>query len=102
MKKIRIKLQSFDHVVLEKAVSRICKKAITTGAVVRGPIPLPTKKKIFTVRRSPHVNEDSRDQFVIKTFKRIIEIHLSSLPESTIEGLMRLDLPSNVNISLEA
>ncbi|MGB0357022.1 MAG: 30S ribosomal protein S10 [Cytophagales bacterium] len=101
MKKIRVKLKSFDHVVLETAAARISKTAIERGAIVNGPSPLPTKTEKFTLRRSPHANEDSRAQYEISTHKRLIDINLSSAPESTIEGLMKLDLPSNVKVEVD-
>ena len=101
MKKIRIKLVHFDHQVLEKAASRILKGVQPTGAVVRGPVPLPTKKEIFTVLRSPHVNKDSREQFMQTTHKRLLDIDLPPLASKTIDVLTTMDLPTGVDVTIE-
>ena len=75
--KIRIKLKSYDHNLVDKSADKIVKTVKTTGAVVTGPIPLPTHKKIFTVLRSPHVNKKSREQFKLNSYKRLLDIYLS-------------------------
>ena len=76
--KIRIKLKSYDHNLVDKSAEKIVKTVKTTGAVISGPIPLPTHKRIFTVLRSPHVNSKSREQFELSNFKRLIDIYSSS------------------------
>ena len=97
--KIRIKLKSYDHNLVDKSADKIVKTVKTTGAIVTGPIPLPTHKKIFTVLRSPHVNKKSREQFQTKIHKRLIDI-LNSTPK-TVEALMKLDLPAGVDIEIK-
>ncbi len=77
--KIRIKLKSYDHHLVDKSAEKIVKTVKTTGAVVSGPIPLPTEKKIFTVLRSPHVNKESREQFELCAHKRLIDIYSTSV-----------------------
>ena len=96
--KIRIKLKSYDYNLVDKSADKIVKTVKTTGAVVTGPIPLPTHKKIFTVLRSPHVNKKSREQFQTKVHKRVVDI-VNSTPK-TVESLMKLDLPSGVDIEI--
>ena len=93
-KQIRIILKSFDPRVLEQATARILNSVKATGGLVKGPVPLPNKKNIYTARRSPHVNEDSRAQFEITEHKRLIDMKAAN--SSLIEALMKLDLPSNV------
>ena len=90
--KIRIKLKSYDHNLVDKSAEKIVKTVKSTGAVVTGPIPLPTHKKIFTVLRSPHVNKKSREQFELSSYKRLLDIYSSS--PKTIDALMKLELPS--------
>ena len=90
--KIRIKLKSFDHNLVDKSAEKIVKTVKSTGAVVSGPVPLPTHKQIFTVNRSTFVNKKAREQFQLCTFKRILDIY-SSTPK-TIDALMKLELPS--------
>ena len=97
--KIRIKLKSYDHNLVDKSADKIVKTVKTTGAVVTGPIPLPTHKKIFTVLRSPHVNKKSREQFEIRTHKRLIEI-VDQTPQ-TVDALMKLDLASGVDVDIK-
>ena len=97
--KIRIKLKSYDHNLVDKSAEKIVKTVKSTGAVVTGPIPLPTHKKIFTVLRSPHVNKDSREHFEMCTHKRMIDI-LDPSPK-TVDSLMRLDLPAGVDIEIK-
>jgi small subunit ribosomal protein S10 len=97
--KIRIKLRSYDHSLVDKSTEKIVKTVRSTGAVVSGPIPLPTEKKIFTVLRSPHVNKKAREQFELNTHKRMIEI-FSSTPK-TVAALEKLELPSGVDIQVK-
>ena len=97
--KIRIKLRSYDHNLVDKSTEKIVKTVRNSGAVVAGPIPLPTEKKIFTVLRSPHVNKKSREQFEITTHKRMIEIYSSTA--KTVAALEKLELPSGVDIQVK-
>jgi small subunit ribosomal protein S10 len=97
--KIRIKLKSYDHNLVDKSAEKIVKTVKSTGAVVTGPIPLPTHKKIFTVLRSPHVNKKSREQFELRTHKRLIEIYSSTA--KTVSALEKLELPSGVDIQVK-
>ena len=97
--KIRIKLKSYDHNLVDKSAEKIVKAVKSTGAVVSGPIPLPTNKKIFTSNRSTFVNKKSREQFQLSTFKRILDIYSST--SKTIDALMKLDLPSGVDIEIK-
>ncbi len=97
--KIRIKLKSFDHNLVDKSAEKIVKTVKSTGAVVNGPIPLPTNKKIFTVLRSPHVNKKAREQFELNAHKRLMELYSSS--SKTIEALSKLELPSGVEVEIK-
>lgn len=97
--KIRIRLKAFDHRVLDQSAQKIVDTAKRTGADVSGPVPLPTEKNIFTILRSPHVNKDSREQFEMRTHKRLIDI-LEPTPK-TVDALMRLDLPAGVDIEIK-
>ena len=97
--KIRIKLKSYDHNLVDKSAEKIVKTVKSTGAVINGPIPLPTHKKIFTVLRSPHVNKKSREQFQLRTHKRLIEIYTPT--QKTVDALSRLELPSGVDIQVK-
>ena len=97
--KIRIKLRSYDHRVLDKSAGQIVQTARRTGAITAGPIPLPTKKTIYTVLRSPHVDKKSREQFEIRVHKRLIDITQSS--PQLIEALMKLELPAGVDIEIK-
>ena len=97
--KIRIKLKSYDHNLVDKSAERIVKTVKETGAVVSGPIPLPTHKRIFTVNRSTFVNKKSREQFELSSYKRLVDIHSSS--EKTIDALMKLELPSGVDVEIK-
>ena len=97
--KIRIRLNAFDHRVLDQSVSEIVDTAKRTGARVVGPIPLPTTKNRFTVLRSPHVDKKSREQFEIRTHKRLLDI-LDPTPQ-TIDELMKLDLSAGVDIEIK-
>jgi len=98
--RIRIKLQSYDHNLVDKSAEKIVKTVRSTGAVVTGPIPLPTRRKIFTVLRSPHVNKKSREQFQLATHKRLLDIYTSS--SRTVDALSKLDLPSGVEVEIKA
>lgn len=98
--RIRIKLKSYDHNLVDKSAEKIVKTVRNTGAVVTGPIPLPTDKKIFTVLRSPHVNKKSREQFQLCTHKRLLDIYTSS--SRTVDALSKLDLPSGVEVEIKA
>ena len=98
--KIRIRLKAYDHKLLDQSAAQIVETAKRTGANVSGPIPLPTEKAIYTILRSPHVNKDSREQFEMRTHKRLIDI-LDPTPK-TVDSLMRLDLPSGVDIEIKA
>lgn len=97
--KIRIRLKAFDHHMLDQSAQKIVDTAKRTGASVAGPIPLPTEKNIYTILRSPHVNKDSREQFEMRTHKRLIDI-LEPTPK-TVDALMRLDLPAGVDIEIK-
>ena len=98
--KIRIKLKSYDHNLVDKSAEKILKTVKTTGAVVRGPIPLPTHKRIFTVNRSTFVNKKSREQFELSSYKRLLDIY--STTSKTIDALMKLKLPSGVDVEIKA
>ncbi|HEY9113079.1 MAG TPA: 30S ribosomal protein S10 [Bacteroidales bacterium] len=97
--KIRIKLKSYDHNLVDKSAEKIVKAVKSTGAVVSGPIPLPTHKKVFTVNRSTFVNKKSREQFELSTFKRLMDVYNSS--SKTIDSLMKLELPSGVEVEIK-
>ena len=97
--KIRIKLKSYDHALVDKSTDQLVKTVKSTGAVVSGPIPLPTDKKIFTVDRSTFVNKKAREQFELSSFRRLVDIY-SSNPK-TIDALMRLELPSGVDVEIK-
>ena len=97
--KIRIKLKSFDHNLADKSAEKIVKTVKATGAVVSGPIPLPTHKRIFTVNRSTFVNKKSREQFQLSTYKRILDIYGTTT--QTIDALMKLELPSGVDVEIK-
>ena len=96
---IRIKLRSYDHNLVDKSAEKIVKTVKSTGAVVSGPIPLPTQKKIFTVLKSPHVNKKAREQFQLSSFKRLLDIYSSS--SKTVDALMKLELPSGVDVEIK-
>ena len=97
--KIRIRLKAFDHRVLDQSTNEIVVTAKRTGAQVRGPIPLPTRIERFTVNRSPHVDKKSREQFEIRTHKRLVDILDPS--SKTVDALMRLSLPAGVDIEIK-
>tara|TARA_B100001250_G_scaffold368206_1_gene350742 strand:- start:4 stop:309 length:306 start_codon:yes stop_codon:yes gene_type:complete len=98
--RIRIKLKSYDYNLVDKSAQKIVKTVKSTGAIVSGPIPLPTNKRIFTVLRSPHVNKKSREQFELNAYKRLLDIYSSST--STVDALMKLELPSGVEVEIKA
>ena len=98
--RIRIKLKSYDYNLVDKSAQKIVKTVKTTGAVVSGPIPLPTNKKIFTVLKSPHVNKKSREQFELNSYKRLLDIYSTST--NTVDALMKLELPSGVEVEIKA
>lgn len=98
--KIRIMLKSFDHMLVDKSAGMIVKTVKATGATVNGPIPLPTLKRIFTVNRSTFVNKKSREQFQLCAFKRLIDIHKAT--PKTVDALMKLELPSGVEVEIKA
>lgn len=98
--RIRIKLKSYDHNLVDKSAEKIVKTVRNTGAVVSGPVPLPTQKKIFTVLRSPHVNKKSREQFQLATHNRMLDIYTTS--SRTVDALSKLDLPSGVEVEIKA
>jgi len=99
LQKIRIKLIAYDHRLLDVSTQEIVDTAKKTGASVVGPIPLPTKREIFTVLRGPHVDKKSREQFQIKTHKRILDI--VSPTAKTIDALKKLDLPAGVYVEIK-
>src|SRR5688572_22267887 len=96
---IRIKLKSYDHTLVDKRAEKIIRTVKSTGAVVSGPIPLPTRKQIFTVLRGPHVDKKSREQFEIRSHKRLIDILSTS--SKTVDALMKLELPSGVDVEIK-
>ena len=96
---IRIRLKAFDHRVLDQSTGEIVSTARRTGAQVRGPIPLPTKIEKFTVLRSPHINKTSREQFEIRTHKRLLDI-IDPTPQ-TVDALMKLDLAAGVDVEIK-
>ncbi len=97
--RIRIKLKSYDYNLVDKSAEKIVKTVKTTGAVVNGPIPLPTNKRKFTVLRSPFVNKKSREQFELSSYKRLMDIYSSS--SKTVDALMKLELPSGVEVEIK-
>ncbi|MFV1872800.1 MAG: 30S ribosomal protein S10 [Oleiphilus sp.] len=96
--KIRIRLKAFDYRLIDQSTQEIVETAKRTGAQVRGPIPLPTKKERFTVLISPHVNKDARDQYEIRTHKRMMDIVEPT--EKTVDALMKLDLAAGVDVQI--
>lgn len=97
--KIRISLKAYDHNLLDKSTKKIVATAKSTGAIISGPIPLPTQRTVYTVLRSPHVNKKSREQFQTKIHKRLVDILNST--SKTVDALMRLDLPAGVDIEIK-
>ena len=96
--RIRIRLKAFDHRLIDTSTQEIVETARRTGAQVKGPIPLPTRKEKFTVLVSPHVNKDARDQYEIRTHKRLIDI--MDPTDKTVDALMRLDLAAGVDVQI--
>ena len=96
---IRIRLKAFDHRVLDQSTGEIVSTAKRTGAQVRGPIPLPTRIERFTVNRSPHIDKESREQFEIRTHRRLLDI-VDPTPQ-TVDALMKLDLPAGVDVEIK-
>ncbi len=97
-KQIRIRLKAFDHRLIDQSTQEIVETAKRTGAQVRGPIPLPTRKERFTVLISPHVNKDARDQYEIRTHKRVLDIVQPT--DKTVDALMKLDLAAGVEVQI--
>jgi len=97
--KIRVKLKAFDHSLIDVASKRIADTALRFGAKISGPIPLPTEKEVVTILRSPHKDKDSREQFEMRTHKRIIDIY--SPNAKAVDALMKLDLPAGVDINIK-
>ncbi len=97
--KIRIKLKAYEHSIIDQSAARIVETAKRTGSRVSGPIPLPTQKEIVTILRSPHKHKDSREQFEMRTHKRLIDI-LQPTPR-TVDALTKLDLPAGVEIEIK-
>ncbi|HHZ65531.1 MAG TPA: 30S ribosomal protein S10 [Flavobacteriales bacterium] len=97
--KIRIKLKSYDYNLVDRSAEKIVKTVKSTGAIISGPIPLPTNRKIFTVLSSPHVNKKARDQYQVSSYKRLMDIY-SSTPK-TVDALMKLELPSGVDVEIK-
>ena len=96
---IRIRLKAFDHRLIDTSAKEIVETAKRTGAQVRGPIPLPTKKERFTVLTSPHVNKDARDQYELRTHKRLMDI--LDPTDKTVDALMKLELPAGVDVQIK-
>ena len=97
--KIRIKLKAYEHNLIDQSSERIVETAKRTGAKVSGPIPLPTEKEIVTILRAPHKYKDSREQFEMRTHKRLIDIHNPN--PRTVDAMMKLDLPAGVEIKIK-
>ena len=97
--KIRIKLSAYDHTLIDEACKRIVDNAIKFGAKVSGPIPLPTNREVVTIIRAPHKYKDSREQFEMRTHKRLIDIYSPSA--KTVDALMKLELPAGIDINIK-
>ena len=97
--RIRIRLKAYDHRLIDQSAREIVETARRTGAQVRGPIPLPTKKERFTILISPHVNKDARDQYEIRTHKRLMDI--VDPTDKTVDALMKLELPAGVDVQIK-
>ena len=98
-RKIRIKLRAYDHRILDQSTAEIVESAKRTGAQVAGPVPLPTKRELYTVLRSPHVDKKSREQFQMKTHKRLLDI--LNPTSKTVDALRKLDLPAGVDVEIK-
>jgi len=96
---IRIRLKAYDHNLIDKSTDKIIRTARATGAVISGPIPMPTSRTVYTVLRSPHVNKKSREQFETRVHKRLIDI--LNATNKTVDALMKLELPSGVDIEIK-
>ena len=97
--KIRIKLKAYDHNLIDQSAEKIVDTAVKTGATVSGPIPLPTEKEVITIPRAPHKYKDSREQFELRTHKRLIDIYNAG--PKTVDALMKLDLAAGVDINIK-
>jgi len=97
--KIRIRLRAYDHRLLDQSAQEIVDAAKSTGADIKGPIPLPTKREVFTVLRSPHIDKKSREQFQIKTHNRVLDI--VNPTAKTVDALKKLDLPAGVDVEIK-
>lgn len=97
--KIRIRLKAYDHVALDRSAAEIVNTVTRTGAKISGPVPLPTKRSVYTILRSPHVDKKSREQFETRVHKRLIDIYDSN--PQTVDSLMRLDLPAGVDVEIK-
>ena len=96
---IRIRLKAYDHNLIDKSTDKIIRTARATGALISGPIPIPSERSVFTVLRSPHVNKKSREQFETRIHKRLIDI--LNATNKTVDALMKLELPSGVDIEIK-
>ena len=96
--KIRIRLKAFDYKLIDQSAAEIVDTAKRTGAIVKGPVPLPTRMKRFDILRSPHVNKTSRDQFEIRTHQRLMDVDPT---DKTVDALMKLDLPAGVDVEIK-
>ncbi len=99
VQKIRIRLKAYDHYALDRSTKEIAQTVLRTGARIVGPVPLPTKRTVYTVLRSPHVDKKSREQFETRIHKRLIDIY-DSTPQ-TVDALMKLDLPAGVDVEIK-
>ena len=99
MNRIRIRLKAYDHNLLDRSMEKIVNTAKNTGALILGPIPLPTKRSVYTVNRSVHVDKKSREHFEIKVHKRIVDLMNST--SKTVDALMQLDMPAGVDIEIK-
>lgn len=99
MQKIRIRLKAYDHYSLDRSAKEIARTVLRTGAKLVGPVPLPTKRSVYTVLRSPHVDKKSREQFETRIHKRLMDIY-DSTPQ-TVDALMKLDLPAGVDVEIK-
>ena len=97
--RIRIRLKSYDHQLVDQSAEKIVETALRTGAKISGPVPLPTKKEIITILRAPHKYKDAREQFEMRTHKRLVDILLPT--QKTLESLSKLDLPAGVEIEIK-
>ena len=97
--KIRIRLKSYDHQLVDQSAEKIVETALRTGARISGPVPLPTKKEIVTILRAPHKYKDAREQFEMRTHKRLVDIIMPT--SKTLESLSKLDLPAGVEIEIK-